>query len=80
MNGFTDWNTAWTKTQIAAIRQVRIIIVGRTRDAFASVGKVPVSGLYLYRRPPAATRRRRRPTIGTSAFSWRRRPPCATPP
>jgi hypothetical protein len=67
MDGFSDWNTAWTKVQIAAIRQVRIIVVGRTRDAFASVNKVAVSGLYLYRRPPAAN------TAAATSDDWHKR-------
>jgi len=67
MDGFTNWNTAWTLTQRAAIRQVRIIVVGRTRDAFASITKVPVSGLYLYRRPPAAN------TAAATSDDWHKR-------
>ncbi|MGD0782006.1 MAG: prepilin-type N-terminal cleavage/methylation domain-containing protein [Candidatus Aminicenantales bacterium] len=67
MDGFTDWNPAWTTTQIAAIRQVRIIVVGRTRDPFAAVNKLPVSGLYLYRRPPAAN------TAAGTSDDWHKR-------
>jgi prepilin-type N-terminal cleavage/methylation domain-containing protein len=67
MNGFTDWNTAWTKTQIAAIRQIRIIVVGRTRDSFATINKVAVSGLYLYRRPPVAN------TAAAASDDWHKR-------
>ena len=67
MDGFTDWNTTWTKTQIAAIRQIRIIVVGRTRDSFASINKVPVSGLYLYRRPPVAN------TAAAASDDWHKR-------
>ncbi len=67
MDGFTDWNTAWTTSQISAIRQVRIIVVGRTRDSFASVNKLPVSGLYLYRRPPAAN------TAAGASDDWHKR-------
>ena len=67
MDGFTDWNTAWTKTQIAAIRQIRIIVVGRTRDSFATINKVAVSGLYLYRRPPVAN------TAAATSDDWHKR-------
>ncbi len=67
MDGFTNWNASWTNTQIAALRQVRIIVVGRTRDAFATINKVPVSGLYLYRRPPVAN------TAAASSDDWHKR-------
>jgi prepilin-type N-terminal cleavage/methylation domain-containing protein len=67
LDGFVDWNTSWTPIQRAAIRQVRMIIVGRTRDAFASVNKVPVSGLYLYRRPPVAN------AAGATSDDWHKR-------
>jgi hypothetical protein len=67
MDGFTNWNASWTKTQVAAVRQVRIIVVGRTRDAFASITKVPVSSLYLYRRPPAAN------TAAATSDDWHKR-------
>jgi len=67
MDGFTNWNASWTKTQVAAVRQVRIIVVGRTRDAFASIAKVPVSSLYLYRRPPAAN------TPAATSDDWHKR-------
>jgi prepilin-type N-terminal cleavage/methylation domain-containing protein len=67
MDGFTNWNASWTRTQIQAIRQVRIIVVGRTRDAFATINKTPVSGLYLYRRPPVAN------NAAATADDWHKR-------
>jgi prepilin-type N-terminal cleavage/methylation domain-containing protein len=67
MDGFTNWNSAWTRTQQAAVRQVRIMILGRTRDAFATINKVPVSGLALYRRPVLAN------NAAASADDWHKR-------
>jgi len=54
LDGFQNWSTAWTSAQIGRIREIRIQILGRTRDAFASVAKVPSPSLHLYRRPAVA--------------------------
>jgi prepilin-type N-terminal cleavage/methylation domain-containing protein len=67
MDGFSNWNTSWTNTQVAAIRQIRIIVVGRTRDAFATINRVAASGLYLYRRPPVAN------TAAAATDDWHKR-------
>ncbi len=66
-DGFTNWNTSWSRSQVAAIRQVRMIIVGRTPDFFVSVNRVAVSGLNLYRRPPAAN------NAGATSDDWHKR-------
>ncbi len=67
LDGFQNWSTAWTNEQIGRIREVRIQILGRTRDAFATVNKVPASGLHLYRRPALAN------TAAASIDDWHKR-------
>ncbi|HUM34681.1 MAG TPA: prepilin-type N-terminal cleavage/methylation domain-containing protein, partial [Candidatus Saccharicenans sp.] len=44
LDGFEPWSPVWTVDQITRIRQIRVIIVGRTPNRFASVsGKVPAN-------------------------------------
>ena len=51
LDGFKPWSPVWTVDQITRIRQIRVIIVGRTPNRFASVsGKVPAN-IHNYRRP-----------------------------
>lgn len=51
LDNFSPWNNTWTDEQVTRIRQVRIIIVGRTPSRFVSVsGKVPAN-IHNYRRP-----------------------------
>ena len=51
LDGFQPWSPVWTIDQITRIRQIRVIIVGRTPNRFASVsGKVPAN-IHNYRRP-----------------------------
>jgi prepilin-type N-terminal cleavage/methylation domain-containing protein len=58
LDGFCAWNhdlegnvVSWTFDQITSIRQVRILVLGRTPRPFVSVsGRVP-QNLYLYQRP-----------------------------
>ena len=54
LDGFADWNSAWTPTQIASIRQIRIWVLGRTEDRFVSIPAMPSRNTYLYRRPAIA--------------------------
>jgi len=54
LDGFANWNGAWTAAQIASIRQVRIWVLGRTEDRFVSVSALPSRDTYLYRRPAIA--------------------------
>ncbi|MCX6563641.1 MAG: prepilin-type N-terminal cleavage/methylation domain-containing protein [Candidatus Aminicenantes bacterium] len=54
LDGFADWNSAWTPTQVASIRQVRIWVLGRTEDRFVSIPALPSRNTYLYRRPAIA--------------------------
>ncbi|MDD8026076.1 MAG: prepilin-type N-terminal cleavage/methylation domain-containing protein [Acidobacteriota bacterium] len=67
LDGFQDWNTAWTIDQIGRIREVRVQILGRTRNVIASVGKVASPSLHLYRRPALAN------TAAASADDWHKR-------
>lgn len=67
LDGFQDWNTAWTNAQVGRIRQIRMQILGRTRDVFASIGKVPITGLYLYRRPALSN------TAAATTDDWHKR-------
>jgi prepilin-type N-terminal cleavage/methylation domain-containing protein len=74
MDGFTDWdNSNWTilpgddeatrndkQALISRIRQVRIWVLGKTRNAYVSVRRDSAPAMHVYRRPavantPAAT-------------------------
>lgn len=51
LDGFLPWSDIWTADQVGRIRQIRIILVGRTPSRFVSVsGKVPAN-IHNYRRP-----------------------------
>jgi hypothetical protein len=51
LDGFVPWNNLWTLTQVSYIRQVRVLILGRTANAFVGVsGRVP-GNVHHYRRP-----------------------------
>jgi len=54
LDGFSDWSDDWTLDQIGRVRQIQLMILGRTPDRFASVFKVPSARLHLYRRPRLA--------------------------
>ncbi len=50
-DGFLPWDASWTDDQVTRIRQIRIILLGRTPSRFVTVsGKVPAN-IYHYRRP-----------------------------
>ncbi|MGB9836327.1 MAG: PilW family protein [Candidatus Saccharicenans sp.] len=54
LDGFRPWSDAFTDDEITRIRQIRIIVVGRTPSRMASVsGKVPAN-IYNYRKPPVS--------------------------
>jgi hypothetical protein len=67
LNGFCNWDQApngsseiWTVEQVAAIRQVKVFLLGRTANAFVSVSGTPPGTIAAYMRPamansPAAT-------------------------
>jgi hypothetical protein len=67
LDGFQNWSTAWTNAQVGRIREVRVQILGRTRDVMASIGKVASPGLYLYRRPALAN------TAAAATDDWHKR-------
>lgn len=67
LDGWQNWNPAWTDEQAASVREVRIQILGRTRDVFASVGKTPSSDVHLYRRPAVAN------TAAAASDDWHKR-------
>lgn len=67
LDGWQNWNPAWTDEQAARVREVRIQILGRTRDVFASVGKAQASDVHLYRRPALAN------TAAASSDDWHKR-------
>lgn len=51
LDGFQSWSDAWTSDQVGRIRQIRVILVGRTPNRFVAVsGKVPAN-IHNYRRP-----------------------------
>jgi prepilin-type N-terminal cleavage/methylation domain-containing protein len=61
LNGFRDWDTAangspliWTLDQVSRIRQVKVLLLGRTANAFVSVSGTPTGGIAAYRRPAMA--------------------------
>ncbi len=50
-DGFLPWDASWTDDQVTRIRQIRIILLGRTPNRFVTVsGKVPPN-IHHYRRP-----------------------------
>jgi hypothetical protein len=51
LDGWTPWDSTWTPEQVARIQQVRIWVLGRTAQAFTSVGRTVPGGIHTYRRP-----------------------------
>jgi prepilin-type N-terminal cleavage/methylation domain-containing protein len=56
LDGWMDWNSAWTgfPDTIHRIQQVRIQVLGRTPETFKHVSRSDSSPLHLYRRPALA--------------------------
>lgn len=54
LDGFADWNSSWSVGEIGRIRQIRLIILGRTPSAFTTMSGTGPSGLYIFRRPAMA--------------------------
>lgn len=54
LDGFADWNDAWTPAQVAAIRQIKIWVLGQTPDRFVSIPVLASRDTDLYRRPAIA--------------------------
>jgi type II secretory pathway pseudopilin PulG len=60
LDGFSDWSASWTAAQRARIRQVRVMVLGRTPVRFVRLPSRAARDTSLYRRPamansPAAT-------------------------
>ncbi len=51
LDGWTPWDPAWTLPEIARVQQVRMWVLGRTAQAFTSVGGQAPGGIQTYRRP-----------------------------
>ena len=51
LDGWSPWNNAWTLPQLARIQQVRMWVLGRTDQAFTSVGGRVPGAVQIYRRP-----------------------------
>jgi len=51
LDGWTPWQNAWTLPQIARIQHVRTWVLGRTDQAFTSVGGTAPGAIQVYRRP-----------------------------
>ena len=51
LDGWSPWNPAWTLAEEGRIQQVRVWLLGRTPQAFSSVGGTPTGGIHTYRRP-----------------------------
>jgi hypothetical protein len=54
LDGFVEWNEAWSLDQRGRIQQVRVWVLGRTSSPFTSITKTPTTGIHLYRRPAVA--------------------------
>jgi hypothetical protein len=54
LDGFVEWNDAWTEVERAKIHQIRVWVLGRTPDAFTSLSGSPPGDIHLYRRPTVA--------------------------
>lgn len=51
LDGWSPWDPLWLQAPVARISQVRIWLLGRTPQAFTSVGDTPTGGIHTYRRP-----------------------------
>jgi hypothetical protein len=52
LDGWSPWQATWTVAEIARIQQVRMWVLGRTDQAFTSIGNGAVPGaVQTYRRP-----------------------------
>lgn len=51
LDGWTPWQNVWTLPQIARIQHVRTWVLGRTAQAFTSVGGTAPGAIQVYRRP-----------------------------
>jgi hypothetical protein len=51
LDGWSPWDANWTLEMIARIQQVRVWVLGRTDQAFTSIGGTAPGGVHTYRRP-----------------------------
>jgi len=51
LDGFVPWQNTWTIDQVLSIRQIRILVLGRTPRPFVSVSGRAPGNIYLYQRP-----------------------------
>jgi hypothetical protein len=51
LDGWTPWQNTWTVDQIARVQHVRTWVLGRTAQAFTSVGGRVPGAIQVYRRP-----------------------------
>jgi len=54
LDGFMDWQDTWDIVTVERIREIRVIVVGRTENRAVSVSGTPSTSLQLYRRPAVA--------------------------
>ena len=62
LDGWSPWDPSWLLEPIARIQQVRIWVLGRTSQAFTSIGGTPTGGIHTYRRPALTPTAPRPPT------------------
>jgi hypothetical protein len=55
LDGWTPWQATWALGQIARVQQVRMWVLGRTAQAFTSVGGRMPGAVQTYRRPALTT-------------------------
>ena len=51
LDGWSPWQNTWTVAEVARIQQVRMWVLGRTAQAFTSVGGRVPGAVQMYRRP-----------------------------
>lgn len=56
LDGFTDWQESWTgdPAMVSRVNQIRMWVLGRTPESFASVSGTPPQDIHLYQRPAIA--------------------------
>ncbi len=52
LDGFQPWQTTWTLDEVGRIREIRIMVQGRTPRAYVSLSGTPDPNLNVYQRPP----------------------------
>jgi prepilin-type N-terminal cleavage/methylation domain-containing protein len=54
LDGFQNWNPLWTMDDVNFVRQIRVLILGRTANRLVSVSGTPAANIHNYRRPALA--------------------------